>query len=121
MTEEQLHKQVCTYIKTQYPNVLFNTDSSGIKLTIGQAKKLKALRSCNGFPDIAIYESRGGYNGLFIELKRETPYKKYGAIKKSEHLKEQLEMQNKLMCRGYFAQFCWNFDMTKRLIDNYLK
>ena len=58
MKEDKLHKSICDYIKLQYPKVIFNTDLSGIKLSIGMAKKVKGLRSSNSFPDITIYEPR---------------------------------------------------------------
>ena len=71
LKEENLHLAVCNYIRMQYPDVLFNSDMSGVKLTMGQAIKAKRLRSCKGFPDLVIYEPRGEHKGLFIELKRE--------------------------------------------------
>jgi len=120
MTEKQLHKQICIYIKAQYPNVIFNTDMSGIKLTMGQAIQAKLLRSDNGFTDIQIFEPREKLHGLFIELKKETPYKKNGELKKSEHLLEQIKMHDKLKERGYCVHLCWTFEMTKKAIDEYL-
>jgi len=130
MTEKQLHKSICDYIRLQYPNVLFNTDMSGIKLTIGQATQAKKLRSDKGFPDIVIYAFHISdktnyvckvYSALFLEVKKETPFKKDGKLKKSDHLSEQLDMQNKLNALGYKAEFVWSFDMAKDIIDNYLK
>jgi hypothetical protein len=120
LTEKQLHKQICDYIKLQYPKVLFNTDMSGIKLTIGQAIQAKKLRSGNGFPDIIIYESNKNFNALFLEVKKETPFKKDGNLKKSKHLEEQDDIHLKLWEKGYKASFVWSFDMAKEIIDNYL-
>ena len=120
MTEEALHKQICEYIAWQYPDAIFNTDMSGVRLTIGQAKKLKKLRSSNKMPDIPIYEPRGQYCGLFIEVKKETPYTNSGTLKRSEHLEAQEQMLINLTKRGYKAKFVWTFDMAKDLIDNYL-
>ena len=125
MTDEKtLHRQVCEYLKIAYPNVLFNTDLSGaFRLTIGQAKALKKLRSNKGWPDIQICEPRNGYAGLFIELK--APDVKMKKVKSDEwstpHIQEQAEMLEKLRQRGYCAEFSIGFDMTKTIIDNYLK
>ena len=68
-------------------------------------------------------EPRNEFSGLFIELKVETPFKKNGEIKAStnDHLKNQLESIEKLKAKGYFCCFSWGFDMTKDIIDNYLK
>jgi hypothetical protein len=120
MKESDLHRQVCEYLKIQYPKVLFNTDMSGIRLTIGQAIQAKRLRSGNGFPDLMILEPRGAYCGLFIELKKETPYLKSGLLKHDKHLAEQEIMISELVKRGYFATFAWKFEHCKMIIDVYL-
>jgi len=135
MTEKQLHKQICDYLKAQHPKVIFNTDTSGIKLTIGQAKQAKELRSDSGFPDITIYEiGFGMFHGLFLEVKKETPFKKNGELKKMiryeyikgvkipyDHLLRQNEMHKRLRKRGFKVEFTWTFEMTKSIIDDYLK
>ena len=135
MTEKQLHKSICDYIKLQYPKVLFNTDMSGIKLTMGQAIQAKKLRSDDGYPDIVIYEiGLGMYHSLFLEIKKETPYKKDGTLKKMiryehiggikvpyDHLERQNQMHIKLRKRAFKAEFVWSLDMAKEIIDDYLK
>jgi len=121
MTEKELHKQICQYIKWQYPKVLFNTDMSGIKLTIGQAKAMKNLRSSRGFPDIQIYEPRKNYAGLFLEVKKETPFKKNGELKSDKHLKEQADVMRMLTERNYLAHWVWEFEQAKKIIDEYLQ
>lgn len=124
MTEKILHKQVCQYLRMQYPKVLFNSDMSGsMKLTIGQAVQIKSLRSNRGFPDIVIYEPRGKYHGMFIELKKdgEKLYKKDGITPITDHVAEQKECMSELTIRGYDCYFCIGFDQAKQAIDTYLK
>lgn len=120
-SEKDLQKMVCEYLKFQYPNVIFNSDMAGIRLTWGQAKEAKNLRSHNGFPDISIYESKRGYNGLFLELKAEGQKitKKDGSFV-SEHIKEQAYILKQLRNRGYVADFCIGFNDARDLIDWYL-
>ena len=105
--EEETHIAICKYLKLQYPNVLFTSESSGIRLSIGQAKRLKAMRSCSGLPDIMIFEPRKSYYGLFLEVKRDgtTIYKKDGDLRKDKHIQEQEEILHQLKQRGYFAEF----------------
>lgn len=136
--EESLQISICKYIRLQYPKVLFNVDLSGIKLTIGQATKLKKQRSGKSFPDISIYETNNKYSGLFIESKRETPYLKDGKTLKRQmvavyktiggekikvdeynHLEKQAIMHQRLRERGYKAEFVWNIDMAIDIIDRY--
>ena len=121
MAEAQEHKQVVDYIKLQYPKVIFNTDMSGIKLTIGQAKKAAQLRSKHKFPDLVIYHSNSLYHGLFIELKKtgEKIYKKDGNFK-TEHLKDQVNTLIALHDNGYCAQLARGFNHAKAIIDDYM-
>jgi hypothetical protein len=123
MSEKNLHRAVCDYLRYQYPNVLFNSDLAGsMKLTIGQAVALKNLRSNRGFPDITIYEPRHNYHGLFIELKKEGEklFKKDGTPV-SDHLTEQIKMLELLIERKYVAKFAIGFDQAKNIIDDYFK
>ena len=129
MKEKDLHRQVCQYIRLQYPDVLFNSDLSGsMRLTIGQAKAMKSLRSNKGWPDLFIVESKGKYHGLFIELKIEgtniiAPRKtdRFGnPCYATEHIAEQAEMINELRKRGYSAVFACGWDEAKESIDKYM-
>jgi hypothetical protein len=119
--EKDLHKAVCQYLRMQYPNVLFNSDMSGLRLTIGQATQAKNMRSNQGFPDIIVYESNHAYNALFIELKREGEriLTKDGRPA-TPHIAEQLEVIAMLNQRGYYASIAVGFTAAKNLIDSYL-
>jgi hypothetical protein len=122
--EYELQKSVARYLSYVYPDVDFLSDNiSALKLTERQAGRNKLVQK-NGFktPDLLILEIRNGFSGLFIELKTETPFKKDGTIKASQkdHLKLQHECLLKLSSKGYKAEFSWNFDMTKKIIDEYL-
>lgn len=121
--EKNIHTQVATYIKMQYPDVLFNSDAAGVRLTLGQAIQMKKLRSGNGFPDLMIFEPRGDFFGLFIELKREGErvWLKDNSLSTDEHIREQHGMLKDLNERGYFATFACGFEEAKEIIDSYLK
>ena len=129
ISEKQLHLQICTYLKMQYPKVIFTTDASGIKTSIGEAVRFKKIRSDNAMPDIVIYHQsieKGIYfnthwHALFLEVKKETPYKKDGQFKKNKHIEQQWFMLQRLNALHYKAEFVWTFDMAKEIIDNYLK
>lgn len=127
MSEQSLQAAVCTYLKLQYPKVVFNSDLSGLKLTLGQAVKLKGLRSSRAFPDLMIFEPRGCYHGLFLELKAQgvSIFKKRSNSKGgfdyvSPHVEEQATMIEMLTDRGYAASFAVGFQDAKELIDAYL-
>ena len=121
MTEQTTHSQICQYLKAQYKSAIFNTDLSGVKLPIGLAVKASKLRSSSGFPDIVIYEPRGGFSGLFIEVKADG----ISLVKKngdwiSPHVEKQNDMMNALRKRGFWAEFCCGFNQAKIMIDYYM-
>lgn len=122
VTESQIHKTVCEYLRVKHPNVIFLSDSSGLKTSIGVAKQLKSLRSCRGIPDLIILQPNPPYHGLIIEIKRsaEEVFKKCGNLRNSMHIKEQAYLLTKLNELGYFCTFGCGFDDCKQIIDKYL-
>lgn len=130
--EFNLQKHITAYLKIQYPNVDFWSDLSGIKLPIGQAKKVKDLKSGRGIPDLFIVEPKviqektGDaelYYGLFIEFKKsyDEIYTKNGEYRQNEHIKEQIEMKERLESKGYRHEFVYDFAQGKKIIDEYLR
>ena len=120
--EYDLQRAVCKYLRAQYPNVPFISTGQPYRLTPQQTGRDAAIQ-CDWFkcPDLLILEPRGGYHGLFIELKTETPYKQDGGIKasKKDHLKLQAETLQNLRGKKYLATFAWDFDQIKQMIDDY--
>ena len=122
--EAELRRMLARWLQYQYPNVIYRFDlAADLKLTMGQARKHKELHPKRGYPDLFIAEPRGKYCGMYVELKADgnSPYKRNGELKKSEHLQEQEVMLNKLNSRGYFAKFATGFNEAKGLIESYLK
>ena len=120
--EFELQKQICRWISYQYPNMLFLSDTiASVKLTIPQQNRNKLIQK-NNFktPDLLIFEPKGNFSGLFIELKVKSPFKKNGEIFKDEHLEAQLKTINDLKSKGYYACFSWSFEMTISIINQYM-
>tara|TARA_R100001594_G_scaffold7766_2_gene20735 strand:- start:263 stop:535 length:273 start_codon:yes stop_codon:yes gene_type:complete len=76
------------------------------------SQRIKAKKSGykKGFPDLFLYEPRGEYHGLAIELK--TGYNKAS--------KPQLHWQRELNKRGYKAEICTGIDEALEVINTYL-
>lgn len=121
--EFELQSQICRYLRLQYPKVVFLSDTvASFKLTPAQAMRNKQIQK-SGFkiPDLLILEPNKEYAGLMIELKVKDPHKKNVDIRSNAHLKGQEKAIEILNEKGYLACFCWDFEMTKQIIDNYLK
>lgn len=128
--EESMQKQVCSYLRLQYPRAIFRSDyASGLHLTPHQAVVNRSLQSGRAFPDIFIYEPKfiNGvqYAGLGLELKREgeTIVVKIGPRKghltADPHIREQVLMCRALKERGYYATIACGFDEAVSVIDWY--
>jgi hypothetical protein len=120
--EYLLYKQVSTYLKYQYPKVLYRFDMAGLNLSIAQAGMNKAIQCGKGYPDLVILEKRGTHGALFIEIKPEgTKLFKFSGELATPHIQEQSDYLLELEKRGYAIAFGIGFDQCKKIIDNYLK
>ena len=70
MSEERLQTEVINWIKLKDPKARYCASLGGIYTGPRQAIKAKRTGYSRGFPDLQITKARGGYFGLFIELKR---------------------------------------------------
>lgn len=133
--EENLHLEVCDYLRKNYPDVLFRTDfSSGMKMAPWQAAKHKKFQKSRAWPDLFIAESgvvkfkEGNLiinlrkNGMFLELKADGVklYRKDGTLRKNKHIEEQAEMLEKLRNGNYYAEFAIGYKDAIEQIHEYL-
>ena len=122
-SEALVQEEFISWLKTNFPDIVYSADASGVKFTIGQTMKLKRSGVINrSFPDVFIYEPSGNFHGLFIELKKEDiRLKKQDGSWTKEHLKEQFECHQKLRQKQYFGDFALGLEQAKKLVLDYLK
>ena len=96
-------------------NLLFAVPMGG-KRDLREAVRMKAAGCKKGVPDMFAPIARGGYNGLFIELKR--PIVKGDA--KPVVSPEQKYWIEQLREQGYRAEVCYGWIEAKTLIEDYL-
>ncbi len=120
--ETEIQMALCKYCRLKYPKALFNVDLSGMNLSKTQSGQAKVMRSGKGFPDFMLYEPKGQYHGLFIELKAEG-IKLYKESREptTDHVIEQLAMIDELKKRGYQAMICIGLDHAMIALDTYMK
>ena len=122
--EFRLQCAVVKYLKLQYPKVRFCASAGGMRTSMAQAGKMKAMGYSPGFPDLFIAKAKFSLefhivnpeesedaNGLFLELKSPT----------GTTSKEQKEWAKYLINEGFAWHICKSFDEAKKIIDNYLK
>ena len=111
ISEDRLQSEVIKYIRYAYPKVRYCASLGGIRTTYKQAVKAKNTGYVKGFPDLFIYEARGGYHGLAIEIK----------TIKGRATKEHKEWIEALNERGYKAEVVKGLPEILNCIDAYLK
>lgn len=122
MSELIEHQMTCSFIRENYPDVIFTFDGSGINQSKFSALANSYLRSSRGMPDLIILEPRGIYAGLVIEMKQTgyTLFKRDGLTYKNEHIEEQAGILDELQARGYQCHFCCGFEQARSSIERYM-
>lgn len=111
---EQAHIFVwAAWARNKYPELdLMHHIPNGGKRSKSEAARFKAQGVKAGVPDIFLPCARGGYHGLYIELKR-TKGGKLSAAQK--------EWIDALRGQGYKVIVCYGFDEAREVIINYLE
>lgn len=108
--EADIQMRLAFWLTTQYPDVVFTTSPAGIKMTIGQAVKMKRMGYRSGTPDLMIFEPRDRFHGLFVEVKTLD-----GSAQDN-----QKELCQRLNGKGYLAVICKGYDQAQKTIKDYL-
>lgn len=110
MSEDKLQTSIIRYLKLKHPKVKYCSSIAGAYIS-SAAQRRKIVRNgyVRGKNDLDIYEARGGYFGLFLELKE-----------KAYPTKEQKEWIDAMNERGYCARITRGLDETISVIDEYL-
>lgn len=90
--------------------LLYHVPNEG-KRTASAGGRLKAAGMRAGVPDLCLPVPRGGYHGLYIEMK-------YGKNKPTQAQNEWLDA---LREQGYFTAVCYGFYETVNTIRQYLQ
>ena len=110
VSEQSVQIAIITYLRYKCKDVLFSASVGGMHTSKTQAVKAKLTGYSKGCPDLMIFEPRGGYMGLFLEVKRD---------KKSYPTAEQKNWLEALNKRGYLAKCVKGFDEAKEALDLY--
>ena len=115
VSDESGHQEAifswCDYNRGRYPELalLYHVPNGG-KRDAATARALKRQGVKAGVPDLVLPVARGGYYGLYIELKA-------GKNKPTELQKWWLE---KLQEQGYYAKVCYGWEEAVQTLSAYL-
>lgn len=112
-SEEQIAIfQWAAYAEAAHPDLrlLYHVPNGGYR-NIATAARLKAEGVRHGVPDIVLPVARGGYHGMYLELKRS----RGGRLSP-----EQAEWLDALTAQGYYAVRCDGAEAAIETIRRYL-
>jgi hypothetical protein len=109
-SESNQQEIVIKYLKLAYPEVLYCASAGGMWTSDSQRIKMARTGYVKGFPDLFIYEPRGEFHGLAIEMKK---------VKGSKIEPEQVQWQEQLRNRGYCSYICKGNEEAIKVIDEY--
>ncbi len=120
--EASLQKAVSYYLRLKHPNIVFTSESSGIRVGIGAAMAMAKQRSKHKLPDLIILEPVGANCGLMLELKTEenSPHLKNGQLSTDKHVQAQAATLALLTEKGYVAKFAVGYKNAIEIIEKYL-
>ena len=123
-SEESEQAKFISFLRKNYPEIIYHANPEGIRISIGQAVKLAKQGVINkSTPDIFIFKANSKYHGLIIELKKTNwqLYKKNGEIYKDEHVMEQRKFLYRFIDQDYFATFANGFEVAKEIFLAYIQ
>lgn len=86
-----------------------------------EGRNFKLMGTKAGFPDLFLFIPKGGYHGLFVELKTPKGKTKNGKTRQAGQVSDlQQTMINRLNTQGYKAVVCYGYDEAVQAIKEYL-
>ena len=114
--EELLVSQVANLMKLKYPDIPFRFDQiDQVGMVSGKRNKSLHGKYSAGYPDMFIPLMRGGYGGLFLELKATA------TVPNTAHTRRQAVYHQILRNNGYEVHFACGFKEAKKIIKEYMK
>ncbi len=107
--EHDIQVAIVGLLESIEPTPLYSATVGGVRLAIHTAKKMKEAGYSKGVPDMLVYEPRGMYAGLAIEVKTE----------KGRASDEQKEWIRQLNSKGWRAEICKGFEECADVICEY--
>lgn len=107
--EHDIQVQLIGLLESIEPRPLYTATVGGVRLAIHTAKKMKEAGYSKGVPDLLIFEPRGMYQGLAIEVKTD----------KGRPSPEQKEWCKNLNDRGWRAEITKGLDDALDVISEY--
>lgn len=113
--KDEEHRLQCAcvrWFRYAYPHHLLYAVPNGGQRSVATAARLKAEGVLAGVPDLFLSAARGGFHGLYIEMKDG----RKGRVSES-----QRGVMERLTAEGYLCAVCRSFDEFRSTVEEYLR
>lgn len=110
-SEHDLQVACVNWFRLQYPNEIIYAVPNGGQRNVIVASKLKSEGVLSGVSDLFVMLSKGGFHGLYIEMKR----------KGGKLTDNQKEFFKTATNKGYLCSKCESFEDFHNTITTYMK
>ena len=110
-SEHQIQAALFKWLAAVHPKVVAYAIPNAARRSMAQAAYLKAEGLRAGMPDVVIATARGGYHGMYLELKTQ----------KGKLFESQTEMLTRLANEGYASAVAYGLDDAIFLITKYVE
>ena len=110
-SEHQIQAALFKWLAAVHPKVVAYAIPNAARRSMAQAAYLKAEGLRAGMPDVVIATARGGYHGMYLELKTQ----------KGKLSESQTEMLTRLANEGYASAVAYGLDDAIFLITKYVE
>lgn len=110
--EDYIQIACVRWFSMQYPQYapLLHHSPNGGQRNLREAARFKAMGTKAGFPDLFLAVARGGYHGLFIEMKND----------RGRQSEAQKRWQDWVEWEGYRYEICRSLDEFMAVMNDYL-
>lgn len=114
-TESQELRALIEWADMRGINLVHHANERVCSARSGAIFKKMGVRS--GYPDLSLQEARGGYFGLYMELKQKRSYTP--SEMKTKTWLAQREWLTRLATEHYYAVMCFGWDEARKIVEMY--
>ena len=117
--EHEIQVECVRWFRMRFRDEIIYAIPNGGQRNVVVAAKMKAEGVTAGVPDLFVAAMRGGYGGLYVEMKKSRVGKRGELVDKGTLSDAQREMIPRLIKKGYKVAVCYCFDDFKDECERY--
>lgn len=118
--EHEIQAACVAWFRVKYRKEIIFAIPNGGARNVATGVKLKEEGVLAGVPDLMILSARGGWNGLFVEMKKSSVGRNGQLVDKGRLSEVQRELFPRIEEKGYKIALCYSVDDFMREVEGYM-